>query len=339
MTLPKIGITTGDFAGIGTEVMLKSLPYILKQKSIPICFAPPTIIEHYIDKFHLNISYHIIHFIEECKKNVLNVLEHFETEKLTYEHITLGSPTKVSTKFALKQLIIGMEWIKKNNIHALVTAPFAKYSAYHANFRYPGHTEWLASQFPSFSPIMIMVHEKCKMALATIHIPISHVAKTLTYKLIIQKITLLINALKTDFCIDHPKIAILGLNPHAGEDGYIGREEKDIIIPAIEDQRKKQDAIISGPFSADGFFGFQHYRHYDAVLTMYHDQGFIPFKAFFGKFGCQYTAGLPIIRCAPIHGTAFDIAELGIADPSSMIAAYQLAEKLVMQRQSTSKAP
>jgi 4-hydroxythreonine-4-phosphate dehydrogenase len=210
----------------------------------------------------------------------------------------------------------------------MVTLPISKEAINLTDYKIPGHTEFLATKTNTASVLMMLVNGDLRVALTTVHIPISDVAHTITKKLIIEKATILNNSLKSDFSISNPKIAVLGLNPHAGDGGVIGKEEIEIIQPAIK-ELQEQGVLASGPYPADGFFGQKRHLQYDAILAMYHDQGLAPFKLIsFGK-GVNFTAGLPIIRTSPDHGTAFDIANKGVADPSSFLQAYQLAVELV----------
>ncbi|MGB3463963.1 MAG: 4-hydroxythreonine-4-phosphate dehydrogenase PdxA, partial [Cyclobacteriaceae bacterium] len=218
--------------------------------------------------------------------------------------------------------------LKSGQIEGLVTAPINKKNIQSEHFSFPGHTEFLASSFGKSDSLMFMVSQSLKVGVATGHIPLSSVASTLTKELIENKITLMLHSLQKDFGIAKPKIAVLGLNPHAGEDGLLGTEEIDIIAPAI-DTFKQRGHLIFGPLPADGFFGSGQFRHYDGVLAMYHDQGLIPFKSLTFEEGVNFTAGIDVIRTSPDHGTAYSIAGKGQASPDSFVRALFMAKDII----------
>ena len=214
--------------------------------------------------------------------------------------------------------------LKAGTIDALVTAPISKDNIQSEKFNFPGHTEFLAEQFKTDNFIMLMVSEMMKLGVVTTHVPISKVSSLITKEAIIKKLRIMAASLEQDFSIKKPRIAVLGLNPHAGDGGLLGSEEKDTIIPAIE-QAKEQGILAIGPYPADGFFGSGDYAKFDAILAMYHDQGLTPFKVISFERGVNYTAGLPVIRTSPAHGTAFDIAGEGKASPDSFREALYMA--------------
>lgn len=326
--IPKrIGITIGDINGIGPEIALKAVAEIDNATSVPILISPDSVINFYSSKLSVNKPLKAISSLSEAESGFLNILKtgksspKIETGKITRES-GLASMQSIETTISL---------CKRNKLDAMVTLPISKESVQLAGFDIPGHTEFLAEQTNTDQVLMMLVNQELRVALTTAHIPISKVASSVNHDLIITKATILRKSLQHDFGISDPKIAVLGLNPHAGDGGVLGSEEEQIIIPAIK-QLKSIGINVEGPFPADGFFGQKKYLHYDAVLAMYHDQGLAPFKLLsFGK-GVNFTAGLPIIRTSPDHGTAFDIAGKGIADPSSFIQAYNLAVQLAQKR-------
>ena len=242
-----------------------------------------------------------------------------------------GKVTPEAGAAALACLNRAVEDLKAGHLHAIVTAPINKHNIQSAAFTFPGHTEYLANAFGVPDDLMFMVSENLKIGVVTGHVPLGKVRQYITKPAIQAKLDFMFQSLKQDFGIDRPKIAVLGLNPHAGENGLIGHEEKDIITPLINEMRKKGE-LLYGPFPADGFFGTRSYRKYDAVLAMYHDQGLIPFKAIAFEEGVNFTAGLPIVRTSPDHGTAYDIAGKGLADETSMIQAIYTAVDVARRR-------
>jgi 4-hydroxythreonine-4-phosphate dehydrogenase len=224
------------------------------------------------------------------------------------------------------------EDLEKGFIDVLITAPINKDNIQGENFQFPGHTEYLAQKFNTTNYAMLMVGETMKVGLVTAHIPISEVAKSITKEKILSKIRIISKSLQQDFAITKPRIAVLSLNPHAGDNGLIGNEETDIIIPAIQ-QAKKEGIIALGPYPSDGFFGSDDYSKFDAILAMYHDQGLIPFKLASFERGVNYTAGLPVIRTSPAHGTAYSLAGENVASPDSFRQALYLALDIYKNRE------
>jgi 4-hydroxythreonine-4-phosphate dehydrogenase len=235
-------------------------------------------------------------------------------------------------KYALKSLDCAIADLKSGKIDVLVTAPLNKQNIQSETFNFPGHTEYLAQQIGVKENLMILCSENLKVALVTGHIPLNKVHSTISSDLIIRKARLLNKSLKEDFGIRKPKIAVLGLNPHAGDNGLLGNEEKEIIVPAIEKLRN-EDIFVLGPYAADGFFGAGTFVKFDATLAMYHDQGLAPFKALSFGSGVNYTAGMPFIRTSPDHGTGFDIAGKNMANPDSFRSAIYLACDIYKNRQ------
>ena len=319
----KIGITIGDINGIGPEIALKSLSQIDHSISIPIVISPRSVIDFYNSELEMNLPVNIISSANEAKSKVLNILE-FDNNSM---ECNPGLITKESGLISMQSIEKSIELCISKQLDAMVTLPISKESIQLAGYKVPGHTEFLAERTNTDQVLMMLVNGDLRVALTTVHIPISKVAASITEYLIINKSNILNESLKKDFRISNPKIAVLGLNPHAGDGGVLGTEEIEIIAPAIK--KLNQSGInAEGPFPADGFFGQKKHLHYDAILAMYHDQGLAPFKLIsFGK-GVNFSAGLPIIRTSPDHGTAFDIAGKGIADPSSFLQAYRLAVEL-----------
>tara|TARA_R110002124_G_scaffold46903_4_gene140234 strand:- start:2409 stop:3398 length:990 start_codon:yes stop_codon:yes gene_type:complete len=322
--IPKIGITIGDINGIGPEIALKAFSTIDLSRSTPVLLAPGSVIDFYAKHSTPALNFRAIQNISEISESGVYVLNNSDSNPLP----SPGSLTKESGLVAMKAIESTIDLCVSNEIEAMVTLPISKKAINLAGYKVPGHTEFLAEKTNTKSVLMMLINGDLRVALTTVHIPISQVASSITSKLIIEKASILNNSLKKDFSISKPKIAVLGLNPHAGDGGVIGSEEIEIIQPAIN-QLKELGISAEGPFPADGFFGQKRHLYYDAILAMYHDQGLAPFKLIsFGK-GVNFTAGLPIIRTSPDHGTAFDIAGKGVADPSSFLQAYELAVELV----------
>ncbi len=324
---PVIGISIGDINGVGPEIILKTLEKIDLKESSPLIIAPKQVLDYYAKEFRLKIQLNRCEFIDQIDPEFINLLD-MPVDDL---HITPGSQSPQSGKIAMQSIELGIELASLEVTQALVTAPISKEAVNLAGYKIPGHTEFLAEKTDTDEVLMMLVNEKLRVALVTAHIPISEVSKTISEELILRKLGILDHSLKHDFGISSPKIAVFGLNPHAGDGGVIGKEEIQTIIPAL---KKAQPSGIDaqGPFPADGFFGQRQDKEFDAILAMYHDQGLVPFKLLsFGK-GVNFTGGLPIIRTSPDHGTAFNIAGKGLASPSSFIQAYELAVHLARKR-------
>ncbi len=322
--IPKIGITIGDVNGIGPELALKAVQQIDFSQSIPILISPESVLKFYSELLDLSPSIHLIKEVNDAIPNSLNVLQIDQTQSYVPEP---GELTVFGGQIAMQSIQLAVDLCNAKSIDAMVTLPISKEAVNKAGFNIPGHTEFLAEKTNASDVLMMLVNGNLRVALATVHIPISSIVHELSVDRIIRKSTLLNESLKNDFAINSPRIALLGLNPHAGDGGVIGKEEQTIINPAIE-SLNQQGIQADGPFPADGFFGQKQYLNYDGVLAMYHDQGLAPFKALsFGK-GINFSAGLPIIRTSPDHGTAFNIAGTGKADPSSFLQAYNLAVEL-----------
>lgn len=324
---PSIAISIGDFNGIGPEIILKALTHVDLTTSTPLILAPREILDFYAKKLSLKVELNICSYLDEVDTDYVNLLD-FETDSL---EINPGFQSEQSGLISMNSIELGIELTKAEVAHALVTAPISKEAVNLAGFKIPGHTEFLADKTDTQSVLMMLVNDGLRVALTTAHIPISKVSSSITESLILEKLGLLHESLKNDFNISDPKIAVLGLNPHAGDGGVIGSEEINVIVPALE-KASQSGLYAAGPFPADGFFGQKLYEKYDAILAMYHDQGLAPFKLLSFGSGVNFTAGLPIIRTSPDHGTAFDIAGFGKADESSFIQAYQLAVDLANKK-------
>ncbi len=326
---PVIVISIGDFNGIGPEVIFGALNSVSPSRSVPVVVSPAEIIRETLAHISVNQPLNFIEDIDDAKQDVINLLT-FPSEPLER---TPGRHSVQSGKVAMKSVKRCIELCKQQKAAAMVTAPISKEAVNAAGYAIPGHTEFLAEQTQTESVLMMLVSGKVRVALATTHVPIHDVAPLITKSLLRKKITMLADSLRSDFGIHHPKIAVFGLNPHAGDGGVIGNEEIVVITPVIEEFDNTDNSFtLNGPFPADGFFGQQLHHKHDAILAMYHDQGLAPFKLLsFGK-GVNFTAGLPIIRTSPDHGTAFDIAGQGIANPSSFKEAYNLAVELANKK-------
>lgn len=322
MYKPKIGITIGDVNGIGPEVIIKVLSdeRILNQ-CIPIIYGSSKVIS-----YHKNIveprqfEYNNLSTIGYAKEDTVNIFNVWAENV----NITLGEITSDGGKYAALSLEKAVQDLKSGDLDAIVTAPIHKQAMAKVDFGFPGHTEYITRYFDAPQSLMCMVSDNLRVGLVTNHVPISDVSALITKDLVKEKIELMHQMLVQDFGKEKPLIAVLGLNPHAGDGGVIGNEDDEIIRPAVI-ETKKGGNLVFGPFAADGFFGSGEYRKYDGVLAMYHDQGLVPFKLLsFGK-GVNFTAGLPVVRTSPDHGTGFDIVGQNIADPQSMRQALYLA--------------
>ena len=318
----KIGITMGDMNGVGLEVILKTLNHKeIRKICTPLIYSSSKIVSYHKNIVSLDdFQFQSIRNAERPYSDRVNVVNCWKDSV----NISLGRPTEEGGKYAFEALKRAVSDLQTGQIDALVTAPIHKKAMQMAEFPHRGHTEFLASETGADDCLMLMVSEQMRIGLVTNHLAISEVAEAINKDLVISKIKMLNETLKMDFGIERPTIAVLGLNPHAGDEGVIGNEEESLIRPAIV-ECKKNGIMALGPFSADGFFGSGQYQKYDGILAMYHDQGLIPFKAISFGDGINYTAGLPVIRTSPDHGTAYDIAGKNEADPTSFRQALYLA--------------
>lgn len=315
---PVIAITIGDCNGIGPEIVLKSAQdRLLRRICSPILVGPVEAVEFYAKRLKLPLpSFPIV-----------------ESSTLTRSQIIPGLISARSGRAAARAVEAAVDLAEAGLVQAIVTAPISKHALHRAGIRFPGHTEMLQHLTKAKRTAMMLVSESLRVGLVTIHVPLKRVSSLLTRKLLRQRIEVIHQALLMDWQINHPRIAVLGLNPHAGEAGDIGTEDKRITAPVVRTLAGLK-MHISGPFPADGFFARYVPGSYDAIVAMYHDQGLIPLKMSAKGKAVNVTAGLPIVRTSPDHGTAFDIAGKGIADPGSMIEAIKLAVRIAARRQS-----
>ncbi len=324
----KIGITIGDINGVGIEVILKALSNDkMLEMFTPVIYGSAKAVSYY-----KNIVNSDIHFVsnkdpQRASRNKINVVNCWDDTV----NISVGQATKESGKFAHIALDRAVQDLKDHKIDALVTAPINKNAMDPDRFPYAGHTEYLTKSFDVSHSLMFMVSEDLRIGVATNHIPVKEISEQFTKELLKKKINIMELSLKRDFGIEKPTIAILGMNPHASDGGKLGNEEGEIIRPVIIEM-KKGGRLVMGPFPADGFFGSGQYKKFDGILACYHDQGLIPFKTLSFGSGVNYTAGLPIVRTSPDHGTAYDIAGKNEADESSIRNAMYLAIDIVKNR-------
>ena len=326
----RVAITHGDTNGIGYEVILKTFatPTIL-ELCTPIVYGSPKLAAYHRKALNLETSFNIIERAEDACDGKLNILACFDDEV----KVELGQPSEEAGKAALMALDRAMTDYRSGLYDVLVTAPINKATIQGEGFHFPGHTEYIETCVGEGNKaLMILMNEDLRVALVTTHLPIRNVAEAITQEAIVEKASIFNLSLKRDVRISSPRIAVLSLNPHAGDNGLLGNEEKDIIIPAIEELEKKGIQAF-GPFPADGFFGTAAYSHFDGVLAMYHDQGLAPFKTIALDNGVNFTAGLPIVRTSPDHGTAYDIAGQGKADENSFRQAIYTAIDVFRNRQ------
>lgn len=318
----RVGITHGDINGVGYEVILKTFadPAML-ELCTPIIYGSPKVATYHRKALELQTSFSIITHASEASHNKLNILNCTDDEV----KVEFSRPTEEAGQAALQALETALADYKEGLIDVLVTAPINKNTIQSEEFRFPGHTEYIEKRVgDGGKALMILMKGDFRVALVTGHIPVREIASTITTELVKEKIELFHQSLKYDFNIDNPRIAVLALNPHAGDDGLLGTEESEVILPAIQEMKAKGIHCF-GPCSADGLFGSGNYTYYDGILAMYHDQGLAPFKALAMDEGVNFTAGLPIVRTSPAHGTAYDIAGSGKADESSFRQAVYAA--------------
>jgi len=325
---PVLGISIGDLNGIGTELAIKTFSDSrLLDICTPVLFASNKLINFYrksIPESAFNYQ-HIKDLSRPFHKQV-NLYNCWEEEV----PVNPGQLTDSGGLYAIKSLTAAVDALKERRIEGLVTAPIHKKNIQSSSFSFTGHTPYLKHAFGVKDVLMLMSSENFRVGLVTEHVPVSEIAKLITRETILSKLNIMRDALIRDFGIDKPRVAVLGLNPHAGDEGLIGREEEDVIKPAIKDA--KHNMMVFGPYSADAFFARNQQQKFDAVLAMYHDQGLIPFKSLAFGEGINYTAGLPAIRTSPDHGTAFDIAGKNKADTSSFLAAIYGCLDIIAKR-------
>ncbi len=323
MDFPKLGITVGDINGIGPEIIIKALAHdYYVERYIPIIYGSTKVMAYFKNIVELSdFSFITVEHPDEARAGKINVINCWH-ENLRIE---LGTVSEDSGKAAYIALDRATNDLKNGHIHALVTAPIHKKAMQLAGFGYPGHTEYIAETLgQSGKELMMLVTDQLRVALLSTHVPIAQAANLVTEENLIASVHTLHQSLKIDFGIERPLIAILGLNPHAGDEGVIGQEEVNVIIPTIH-KLKKEGIMLSGPFAADGFFGSNQHTKFDAILAMYHDQGLVPFKTLAFGSGVNFTAGLNVIRTSPDHGTGHNIAGTNMADEHSLLHAIYMA--------------
>lgn len=331
----RVGITHGDINGVGYEVIFKTFsdPTML-ELCTPIIYGSPKTATYHRKALDIQTNFTIVPNASEADPDKLNLVTCFDEEL----KIDFGTSTPESGQAAFHALERAVEEYRSGMFDVLVTAPINKYNVQNDQFRFAGHTEYLQERVgEGQEALMILVNNLMRVALVTTHVPVKDVASAITMEAIKQKIRIFHQSLHGDFRISKPRIAVLALNPHAGEAGLLGSEEKEIIMPAIS-AMVEEGFQCFGPYSADGFFGAGMYTHFDGVLAMYHDQGLAPFKALSMSDGVNYTAGLPLVRTSPDHGTAYDLAGTGKADESSFRQAVYMAIDIWRNRQMEAEA-
>ena len=326
-----VGITQGDGNGIGYEVIIKALAdERMLDMCTPVIYGSSKIFGFYKKQ---------IHNIDQINTNVVTSAKDVHQKRVNIVNclpdnvfVEPGQPTPESAKSAMTALHRAVQDIKEGYIDVLITAPFNKRAMTSEGFGYTGHTEYLEKEFGVDEVAMIMVSDSLKVGVVTGHIPLKEVVNQISTEKILKKLRLMKASLQRDFGVDAPKIAVLGLNPHCGDGGLLGDEEQQIILPAVK-AANEEGIMAFGPYSPDGFFGLGNYSRFDAVLAMYHDQGLTPFKAIAFEQGVNYTAGLPIVRTSPDHGTAYEMAGRDLADPRSMISSIYAAIDIFHNRE------
>ncbi|MBS4013434.1 MAG: 4-hydroxythreonine-4-phosphate dehydrogenase PdxA [Bacteroidetes bacterium] len=325
----RVGITHGDVNGIGYEVIIKTLADIrVMDFFTPVVYGSSKVASYHRKTLSASdFTFNIIKSADQAKDNKPNLVNVYHQEI----KIDLGESTEIAGQVAYMALESAIEDLKKGHLEALVTAPINKQNIQSADFKFPGHTEYLAKKFGVNEPLMLMVSNNVRIGVITGHVALKDVPNIITEELILRKIRVLNQSLKQDFGIQRPKIAVLGLNPHAGDKGILGMEEINIITPAIN-KAFDEGILAFGPYPADGFFGSSTFKEFEGILAMYHDQGLIPFKTLAFKSGVNFTAGLPVVRTSPAHGTAYEIAGKNMASPDAFRESVYLALDIVKNR-------
>jgi 4-hydroxythreonine-4-phosphate dehydrogenase len=325
----RVGITHGDVNGISYEIIIKTLQdQRLMELYTVVVYGSSKVASYHRKALNINdFNFNLIKKADQAhprRPNIVNI--HDEEIK-----IDLGKSTPIAGELSFLSLEAASEDLIKGNIDVVVTAPINKKNIQSTGFAFPGQTEYFAQKFSTENYLMLMINSVLRIGVVTGHIPLSKVREALTIDLILSKIQVMNHTLMRDFGIVKPRIAILALNPHAGDDGLLGEDEKTVILPAIE-KAYSQNILAFGPYPADGFFGAASFKKFDGILAMYHDQGMVPFKLMSFDEGVNYTAGLPIIRTAPAHGTAYDLAGKNEASPEAFRNALYLAGDIFMKR-------
>lgn len=327
----RLGITIGDINGIGLEIIIKAFSDERMFKYfIPILYGSSRVLSYHKKVLQTpDFAYNIINNADYADPDICNIVNCWNDDV----PVTIGRPNKEVGKYAFRSLEAATRDMKVGKLDVLVTAPLNKHIVDTKELPFVGHTEYLTQQFGDTESLMFLVSDTIRVGLVTNHVPITQVASKITKALILQKIAIMEESLRKDFAINRPKIAVLALNPHAGDNGLIGKEEQEIIIPAIKEAKEQSNVLVFGPYAADGFFGNSTYRQFDAILAMYHDQGLIPFKALSFGHGVNFTAGLSKVRTSPDHGTAYDIAGKNIASEQSFRKAIFMAKDILQNRE------
>jgi 4-hydroxythreonine-4-phosphate dehydrogenase len=330
--LYKIGITHGDFNGISYEVIMKTLSDIkITEICTPVVYGLTKVFNYYRKILEMNeFTFQFLKNAQQVTQKKPNLINLSDDEV----KMTIGECSTIAGKMAELALTTACKDLKDNLIDAIVTAPINKINMQTSSFKFDGHTEFFSAQFNTQDTMMIMVSESLKVGFVTNHTAITETGKILNSELVLKKIKILNHSLIKDFLCTNPKIAVLAFNPHAGDKGLFGNEEIEILKPVIN-QAFEQNINAFGPFPADGFFASGHYAQFDAVLAMYHDQGMIPFKLLAYEGGVNFTAGLPIVRTSPAHGTGYDIAGKNMASPNAMRQAIYWAIDILNNRKTT----
>lgn len=326
---PVVGISLGDINGIGPEIVIKALADDrILQMLTPVVYGSAKVLSYYRKALqYTDFNYHQLNEGDKVHVGKVNVMNCWQ-EMI---EINMGQETSEGGRAALLALQKAAQHLQDGTIHGLVTAPINKNNIQSDEFRFPGHTEFLTEAFGVKDSLMLLCSENLRVGVVSGHIPLKDVSEQITPERLRSKILILEKSLHNDFGIGKPRIAVLGLNPHAGEGGLLGSEEQDVIIPTIMELKEK-GKLIFGPYPADGFFGNGQYKKFDGILAMYHDQGLIPFKTMAFESGVNYSAGLPVVRTSPDHGTAYDICGQGIASEESIREAIYLACDIIRRR-------
>ncbi len=325
----RIGISAGDLNGVGMEIILKTLSdKRINEMMTPIIFGSSSVLSYNRKTLNFkDIPVKIIKQWNEVRNDQANLFDCIDSQP----KIEVGQSTRDGGQFAYESLKSAADALENGHIQALVTAPIDKHNIQSEEFKFPGHTEFLGKRFGQGKSLMILCRDEFRVALVTGHVPLSQVEPLITSQSIGEKLKLFEHSLRLDFGLERPRIAVLGLNPHAGDQGLIGDTEEKIIGPTVK-KHFENGMLVFGPYAADGFFGSQKHKNFDGVLAMYHDQGLVPFKALNFGGGINFTAGLPVVRTSPDHGTAYDIAGKGIANEESFREALYMAKDIFVRR-------
>ena len=331
----RVGITQGDINGIGYEVILRTFdePMML-ELCTPVVYGSAKVAAYHRKALGMTTPFTAIKNADDAEDNRLNILNCTDDEV----KVDLGKADPEAGRAALAALERAVEDYREGLIDVLVTAPINKHTIHSDEFDFPGHTEYLEQRLGNgHTSLMVLMKDDLRVALVTNHLPVSQIAASITQERIVEKLTIFSRSLRFDFGIEAPRIAVLALNPHAGDEGLLGTEEQEIIRPAMR-EAEQRGVLCFGPYPADGFMGSGNYCHFDGILAMYHDQGLAPFKALAMDEGVNFTAGLPVVRTSPAHGTAYDIAGQGVASESSFRQAVYTAIDVYRNRRRVREA-